>query len=160
MRRSGSRRRRPVHCSGVRSSSAIGGAPVPALLNSRSRRPNDSSVRANNARTDCGSLTSVGTTSVLDPLASPSRAVASRRSCAVPRARRHILRAATPARRAARFPSPRRSRWPPSGAHLNSPRSSPAVQRGTPGLVSQSRWRLRANPGAQAFLGTAISQSF
>ena len=49
------------HCSNVRSSIGIGGVPMPALLNSRSRRPNRSLVFANSARTEAGSVTSVGT---------------------------------------------------------------------------------------------------
>src|SRR5262245_36042947 len=65
------------HCSYVRSSRGTGGAPVPALLNTTSRRPNTSTVFANSAFTAAGSATSVGTTSV-GLLA--SAAVASRRS--------------------------------------------------------------------------------
>ncbi len=42
------------HCSTVRSSSGTGGAPVPALLNSRSRRPKAASVASKRARTDAG----------------------------------------------------------------------------------------------------------
>src|SRR3989454_12438860 len=52
------------HCSTVRSSRGTAGAPVPALLKSRSSRPNVSFVFANSAFTDAGSPTSVGTTSV------------------------------------------------------------------------------------------------
>ena len=48
-------------------SSSIGtaGAPMPALLNSRSSRPYSCLARANSALIDSGSLTSVGTDSVL-----------------------------------------------------------------------------------------------
>src|SRR6202022_1078416 len=63
------------HCSGVMSSSAMGGPPVPALCNRRPGRPHASGVLANSGRTDRGSLTSVGTTSVFEPLDSPSPAV-------------------------------------------------------------------------------------
>src|SRR3990172_2214844 len=68
------------HCSYGRSSSGTGGAPMPALLNSRSSRPKISFVLAKRARTDAGSLTSVGTTSVREPADFPSPAVASKRS--------------------------------------------------------------------------------
>src|SRR5258708_2434143 len=47
------------------SSIGTAGAPMPALLNKRSRRPNSFLVRANSALIDSGSLTSVGTESVL-----------------------------------------------------------------------------------------------
>ena len=53
-----------AHCSNVRSSIGTGGAPVPALLNSRSKRPNTSWILPKSARTGCGLLTSVGTTSI------------------------------------------------------------------------------------------------
>ncbi len=49
------------HCSNVRSSRLIPGAPTPALLNSTSRRPYASLVRANRLPTARGSATSVGT---------------------------------------------------------------------------------------------------
>ena len=42
---------------------------MPALLKSTSRRPNVSFVCAKSARTDAGSPTSVGTTSVAEPVA-------------------------------------------------------------------------------------------
>ena len=48
------------HCSTVSSSRLTAGAPTPALLNRRSRRPKALSRCANSARTDAGSLTSVG----------------------------------------------------------------------------------------------------
>ena len=47
------------------SSIGTAGVPMPALLNRRSRRPNSFLVRANSALIDSGSLTSVGTASVL-----------------------------------------------------------------------------------------------
>src|SRR2546427_40870 len=65
------------HCSTVRSSSGTGGAPVPALLKSRSSRPNASFVRAKSAWIDAESVTSVGTTSDRAPDALPSVAVLS-----------------------------------------------------------------------------------
>src|SRR5262245_5016040 len=65
------------HCSTVRSSSGTGGAPVPGLLKSRSRRPKASFVRAKSALIDAGSVTSVGTTSERAPDALFSVAVAS-----------------------------------------------------------------------------------
>src|SRR6476661_125561 len=40
------------HCSTLKSSRLMPGAPTPALLNSRSRRPNVSLTLANSARTD------------------------------------------------------------------------------------------------------------
>src|SRR5262249_47709745 len=55
------------HCSKVKSSIGTPGAPMPALLNSTSRRPKASLAFANRARTDCGSLTSVGTASARAP---------------------------------------------------------------------------------------------
>src|SRR5438034_7205172 len=64
------------HCSYVRSSSGTGGAPMPALLNSKSKRPKASFVLANRLLTDEGSVTLVGTTSVRDCDAA-ARAVAS-----------------------------------------------------------------------------------
>src|ERR1017187_723766 len=45
----------------------MAGAPVPALLKSTSRRPKVSRVLANSARTESGSVTSVGTGSILPP---------------------------------------------------------------------------------------------
>src|SRR5262249_25148491 len=51
----------------VRSSSPMGGALVPALLNNRSSRPKVSCVLANKPRTAAGSPTSVGTTSPCAP---------------------------------------------------------------------------------------------
>src|SRR2546422_5237421 len=63
------------HCATVRSSRSPA-APMPALLNRRSRRPNDSLVRANKARIASGSHTSLGTTSVR-PLAAPAAATCS-----------------------------------------------------------------------------------
>src|SRR5712691_5592444 len=68
------------HCSYVNSSRGTGGAPVPALLNKRSSRPNASFVRANRALMEAGSLTSVGTTNVREPGDLPSSAPASRSS--------------------------------------------------------------------------------
>src|SRR5439155_13138673 len=50
---------------------------MPALLTSRSSRPKASSVRANSALTDSGSLTSAVTTSERASVAAPSRATAS-----------------------------------------------------------------------------------
>src|ERR1700730_1156594 len=73
-----------VHRAYVRSSSGTGGAPIPALLNSRSRRPKTSLVRANRLPTDEGSVTSVGATSVRDSEAAIARAVASSRSLTRP----------------------------------------------------------------------------
>src|SRR5947208_1070607 len=55
------------HCSKGRSSSGTAGAPMPALLKSRSSRPNVSLVRAKSARTEAGSPTSVTTASVREP---------------------------------------------------------------------------------------------
>src|SRR5262249_53700000 len=52
------------HFSKGRSSRGTGGAPMPALLKRRSRRPNVSFVFAKRARMDSGSETSVGTASV------------------------------------------------------------------------------------------------
>ena len=49
------------HCASVRFSIGTGGAPVPALLNSTSRRPNFSTVRAKSVSTDRASATLVGT---------------------------------------------------------------------------------------------------
>ena len=46
------------HCSTVSSSSGTPGAPTPALLNSRSRRPKRSATSSNSASTDAGSVTS------------------------------------------------------------------------------------------------------
>ena len=45
------------------SGNGAGGAPMPALLNSRSTRPACSRTRANRASTDSGERTSAGTTS-------------------------------------------------------------------------------------------------
>ena len=45
------------------SSSGLGGAPVPALLKSRSRRPQRRCTASNTAATDGGEVTSAGTTS-------------------------------------------------------------------------------------------------
>jgi len=60
-----------IHCSWVRSSIGIGGAPVPALLNSTSRRPKTFLAAAKSAFTDAGSVTSVATASArLPPLPS------------------------------------------------------------------------------------------
>src|SRR5664279_341192 len=53
------------HCSTVRSSSGSGGAPVPALLKSRSSRPKALRVAAKSALTAAGSVASVGTASAL-----------------------------------------------------------------------------------------------
>ncbi len=58
----------------------IPGALRPALLNNTSRRPNSSLILSNSAPTDDGSLTSVGTTSVREPLAWAISAVSSRGS--------------------------------------------------------------------------------
>ena len=55
------------HCSTVRSSIGIAGAPMPALLNSTSSRPKVSFVFANSARIEAGSVTSVATHSDLMP---------------------------------------------------------------------------------------------
>src|SRR2546430_7803018 len=52
------------------SSSGTAGAPMPALLNRTSRRPNASLVLANSAWMEPGSLTSVGATRLLAGLAS------------------------------------------------------------------------------------------
>ena len=46
------------HCSTVSSSSGTPGAPTPALLNNRSRRPKRSATSSNSASTDAGSVTS------------------------------------------------------------------------------------------------------
>src|SRR5579872_762817 len=54
------------HWSYVRSSSGTAGAPIPALLNSRSNRPRASFVLANSALMDAGFVTSVGTTTTRD----------------------------------------------------------------------------------------------
>src|SRR5215472_16998616 len=64
------------HCSYVRSSSGTDGENCPALLNSRSSRPNSSFVVANRARTDAGSPTSADTASIRPPEARPSATVA------------------------------------------------------------------------------------
>ncbi len=68
------------HCSYDSSSSDMAGAPMPALLNSTSSRPNVSIVLAKSARTDSGTPTSVWTTSAFDGPAFPSAAAASSRS--------------------------------------------------------------------------------
>src|SRR6266508_4263604 len=68
------------HRSYGRSSSGTGGAPMPALLKSRSSRSNVSFVLEKSARTDAASPTSVGTTSVGEPEDLPSAAVASNAS--------------------------------------------------------------------------------
>src|SRR5213080_2020154 len=54
------------HCSKERSSRLTPGAPTPALLNSRSSRPNCSWAVLNSATTDAGSPTLVGTTRARD----------------------------------------------------------------------------------------------
>ena len=51
------------HCSSGKSSSGAAAAPTPALLNSRSTRPQALTVAANSASTEAGSVTSVGTAS-------------------------------------------------------------------------------------------------
>jgi hypothetical protein len=56
--------------SGLTSSTAPGGPPVPALLTSRSSRPYSNSITANSAATDSGSVTSVATGSTLPSAAS------------------------------------------------------------------------------------------
>src|SRR4029078_7208070 len=55
------------HCCKVRSSIGTGGAPKPALLNKKSRRPNAFLVSANRAFTSSGLPTSVLTASILPP---------------------------------------------------------------------------------------------
>src|SRR5262249_33784831 len=55
----------------------VAGVPMTALLNSTARRPNVALVLANSALIDSGSLTSVGTTRLLAPVALPSCAVSS-----------------------------------------------------------------------------------
>jgi hypothetical protein len=67
------------HWSSVRSSSGTAGAPVPALLNSRSIRPNARSAASNRAWTDSGSVTSVGTAIARDR-AWPARSTVSSRA--------------------------------------------------------------------------------
>ena len=56
------------HCSTDRSSRGMAGAPIPALLNRRSRRPKTSTVRVKRARMDSGSVTSVGTAVARPPV--------------------------------------------------------------------------------------------
>jgi len=56
----------------------IAGAFLPALLNSRSSRPNASRMRVNNARTLSGLLTSATTGSILPPAGFAKAAVASK----------------------------------------------------------------------------------
>ena len=60
------------HCSNVKSSIGTGGAPVPALLNSTSRRPNASLVLANIAAMALGSDTSATTANPRSPSAPAS----------------------------------------------------------------------------------------
>src|ERR1700674_3179611 len=69
-----------LHCSYVTSSIGTACALTPALLNRRSSRLYVSSTVQNRARTDAGSLTSVGTPSTLRPSLVPSAAVASKDS--------------------------------------------------------------------------------
>src|ERR1017187_6958237 len=59
------------------SSMGMAGAVAPALLKSRSRRPNASLILAKSARTERGSPTSVGTGSIVPPEGSPDAAVRS-----------------------------------------------------------------------------------
>jgi hypothetical protein len=61
------------HCSNVRSSIGIPGAPVPALLKRRSRRPKRSLTRSNSACTEAGLPTSVATASAREPASPASR---------------------------------------------------------------------------------------
>src|SRR5262245_25687772 len=68
------------HCSSDNSSIGTAGAPIPALLNRTSSRPNASTVRSKRARTATGSPTSVGTTSDLPASAAIIREVPSSRS--------------------------------------------------------------------------------
>jgi hypothetical protein len=63
------------HLSNGSSSSGTGGAPMPALLNRTSKRPNVSLIVANSALICAGSDTSVGTTRLL--AGAPSLATAS-----------------------------------------------------------------------------------
>src|SRR2546428_5691863 len=65
------------HCSYLSSSSGIGGAACPALLNNRSSLPKVSLARPKRFRTDAGSATSVGTATIRAPEALPSWAVLS-----------------------------------------------------------------------------------
>src|SRR5258706_316450 len=65
------------HCSNVRSSIGIAGAPMPALLKSTSRRPNISFTFAKSARTDSGLATSVGTARARSPTADSCTAACS-----------------------------------------------------------------------------------
>src|SRR5258708_1128420 len=64
-----------LHCSNVRSSNGTDGAPMPALLNRRSSRPNASVVARNRAETEAGSATSRGTASGRAPRAPPAPAL-------------------------------------------------------------------------------------
>ena len=85
------------HSSNVRSSSGTAGAPVPALLNRRSRRPKACFVVSKRPRTESGSVTSVGTARARGP-SGPARATVS---------------ASASGRRPAsttEYPSPRRAR--------------------------------------------------
>ena len=63
----------------VRSSSGTGRRPIPALLKRRSTRPNAPTAASNRARTESGSVTSVGTASARGP-APPARAIVSARA--------------------------------------------------------------------------------
>jgi hypothetical protein len=84
------------HCSWDRSSRRTGGAPVPALLNSRSSLPNVSVVLANRARTEAGSDTSAGTANARAPSAPAWATVSCNRSI-----RRPARETAYPSRRRA-----------------------------------------------------------
>src|ERR1700716_814241 len=86
------------------SSSGTGEALLPALLNSRSTRPNVSLVLSNRALTDKGSPTSVRTTNARAPAASPSAAVVSRGSRRRPA--RTIAYPSRPSASAAALPIP------------------------------------------------------
>src|SRR5947209_2178069 len=65
------------HCSKGSSSRSTPGAPMPALLNSKSSRPKIFSTSPNSAFTESGSATSVGIVIALRPEAPPSLATAS-----------------------------------------------------------------------------------
>src|SRR5208282_1968193 len=65
------------HCSKVRSSNGMPRVLVPALLNNRSMRPQVCLTLSNNAATDAGSRTSVGTTRVRGGSTLASAAVSS-----------------------------------------------------------------------------------
>ena len=66
------------HCSSVSSSSGTAGAPMPALLKSRSRRPNLASTSAKSAATDAGSRTSHATATAPPPASAAASSSGSR----------------------------------------------------------------------------------